>query len=83
VSARGGGVVLYIAASLDGRIADAGGSVAWLDRYGDGAEAYGEFISGVGGILMGRATFDFVTGASPNGAGRDRLRGAAADGSLG
>ena len=63
-------VILYIAASLDGYIARPDGSVDWLDELpepvsepGDGpAEdyGYGDFIAGVGVVLMGRVTYEQV-----------------------
>ena len=58
----------YIAMSLDGFIADTAGSVAWLDPFnaaladaGDDG-GYGDFIAGIDALLMGRKTYDQVTG---------------------
>lgn len=59
-------VILYIAASLDGYIARVDGAVDWLDDIpepGDGPDkdyGYGEFIAGVGTVLMGRVTYEQV-----------------------
>lgn len=59
-------VILYVAASLDGYIARSDGAVDWLDEIpapDDGpAEdyGYGEFIAGVGVVLMGRVTYEQV-----------------------
>ena len=50
----------YIAASLDGFIADADHGVGWLDDF-DGADfGYERFIADIGCIVMGRKSFDFV-----------------------
>ncbi|AWZ02064.1 MAG: dihydrofolate reductase family protein [Rhodobiaceae bacterium] len=50
----------YIAASLDGLIADADHGVGWLDDF-DGADfGYERFISDIGCVVMGRKSFDFV-----------------------
>ncbi len=59
-------VILYVATSLDGYIARADGSVDWLDELpaptgeGSGDYGYGEFIAGVGVVLMGRVTYEQV-----------------------
>ncbi|WP_167682783.1 dihydrofolate reductase family protein [Parasedimentitalea denitrificans] len=58
----------YIAMSLDGFIADANGSVAWLDPFnkvlasdgGDGG--YGDFIAPIDALIMGRTTYQQVMG---------------------
>lgn len=58
-------VVLYIAASLDGFIADRDGGVDWLDRFTDPADGdygYADFYDGVGALVMGRTTYDQVRG---------------------
>lgn len=58
-----GKVVLYIAMSLDGFIADRAGGVDWLagqDMGGGDSEkydSYGEFIQGVDTVLMGWRTY--------------------------
>lgn len=57
-------VKLYIAASLDGFIADRDGGVGWLDDIhpseADGDFGYAEFYDSVGSLVMGRATYDQV-----------------------
>lgn len=54
----------YVAQSLDGFIADEHGGLEWLLRY-DGvegvAESYQSFLEGVGALVMGAKTYDFVT----------------------
>lgn len=58
-------IILYIAASLDGFIADAGGGVGWLPA-GDGDAGggddcgYAEFYGTVAALIMGRRTYDQV-----------------------
>jgi dihydrofolate reductase len=49
-------VVLYIATSLDGFIADPDGGVDWLFAAGD--YGYPDFIAAVEAVVMGRATYD-------------------------
>src|SRR5512139_3547163 len=53
----------YVAASLDGYIADADGRLDWLFQF-DGAEGvkehYERFMSEVGALVMGARTYDFV-----------------------
>lgn len=62
-------VVLYIAMSLDGYIADKDGGVAWL--MGDGSDesnqgSYPEFIETVDTVIMGYSTYhQVVTELSP------------------
>lgn len=53
---------LYIAASLDGYIADADGSVAWLDAFQDQDYGYKEFVKELGAVVTGRATYDQALG---------------------
>lgn len=52
-------VVLYIAMSLDGYIADANGGVDWLGGQGDGEteDTYSEFIRRVDTVVMGWNTY--------------------------
>lgn len=59
----------FCAASLDGFIAEADDSLEWLQEYegsftGAGAEpiegAYQRFYAGVGAVVMGSATYEFV-----------------------
>jgi dihydrofolate reductase len=58
--------VAYIAASLDGYIADANGGIEWLERANAVVPAgedfgYGRFIAGIDAMAMGRRTFEQVT----------------------
>lgn len=55
-------VTVYIAASLDGFIARANGSIDWLSSVEAPGEDYGyaSFLSGVDTILMGRTTYEQV-----------------------
>lgn len=58
-------VKLFIAASLDGKIARPDGSVAWLEEYPnpDGEDyGYGNFLAGVGTVVMGRKTYEEILG---------------------
>ena len=52
-------IILYIACSLDGYIADDSGSVSWLDAFGDGGDDFGytDFLQQVGTLLMGGRTY--------------------------
>ena len=56
-------ITLYIAASVDGYIADADGGVGWLPS-GDAIDGedygYADFYAGVDAIVMGRRTYDQV-----------------------
>lgn len=55
----------YVAASIDGYIADPEGSLDWLFQFNDTAgvgEHYREFLAGVGAIAMGATTYEFVLG---------------------
>jgi dihydrofolate reductase len=54
------GCVAYIATSLDGFIATTDGSVAWLEAFQATDYGYAEFASGIGTLVMGRATYDQV-----------------------
>jgi dihydrofolate reductase len=53
-----GPIVLSIAASLDGRLADATGGVSFLDPYPAADFAFDAFTESVGAILMGRTSYD-------------------------
>jgi dihydrofolate reductase len=60
-------VKLYIAASLDGFIADADGGVGWLSEASSGSEAgedygYEAFYDSIGSLVMGRRTYEQVLG---------------------
>ncbi|MCU0683874.1 MAG: dihydrofolate reductase family protein [Polyangiaceae bacterium] len=53
----------FVAASIDGFIADAEGGLAWLLQFNDaeGVTAHYEaFLEGVGALAMGAATYEFV-----------------------
>lgn len=53
----------YIAASLDGFIADADEGLDWLDEVGDidyGEFAWDRFIAGISTFVMGRGTYDWL-----------------------
>lgn len=63
-------VILYIAMSLDGYIADSNGNVNWLSGENGEAEddgAYAAFIKKIDTVFMGRKTYDqIITELSPN-----------------
>lgn len=63
-------VVLYIAMSLDGYIADKDGGVTWLTGDGSGSESvdsYNDFIHTVDTVIMGYQTYhQIVTELSPD-----------------
>ena len=50
----------YIAASLDGFIADRDGGIDWLKPYEELELGYGEFVAGIRVIVMGRRTYDQI-----------------------
>lgn len=54
--------VLYIATSIDGRIADATGGIAWLNPYFSEELGFHQFFEKVGTVIMGRTTYDQVHG---------------------
>ena len=56
-------VILYIAMSLDGYIADSGGGVGWLSEYGGSAgdDGYQEFAAEVDTVVMGMNTYRQIT----------------------
>ena len=55
---------VFIAASLDGFIAREDGAIDWLVPFSELGEDHGyeDFIAGVDGIVMGRATYETVLG---------------------
>ncbi|MBX7133758.1 MAG: dihydrofolate reductase family protein [Fimbriimonadaceae bacterium] len=57
-------VSVFIAVSLDGKIARADGSLDWLEPFNSPDEDYGfaEFASSVDVVVMGRNTYDVVLG---------------------
>ncbi|TCK28955.1 dihydrofolate reductase [Ancylobacter aquaticus] len=50
----------FIAASLDGYIADREGGLDWLTPFDDVDSGYGAFIADIGTVVLGRATFETV-----------------------
>lgn len=64
-------VILYIAMSLDGYIADQNGNVDWLNEYGsdenvEGADSYSLFLDKVDEVIIGFNTYhQIVTELSP------------------
>lgn len=53
----------YISSSLDGFIATQDDSLEWLFKYGGmdlGEHDYVHFLKGIGTVVMGRATYDFI-----------------------
>ena len=57
-----GKIVLYIAASLDGLIADEHGGVEWLNEYQIPEEDYGykDFLKTLGAVVMGSKTYEQI-----------------------
>ena len=55
-------VVLWIATSLDGYIADKNGSIDWLDEINNFGDDYGyhEFLEPVDFIIMGKTTYEKI-----------------------
>ena len=53
-------VIYYAAVSLDGFIAGRDGDVSWLDGYFIPELGFHNFIKRVGGVIMGRRTFDKI-----------------------
>lgn len=51
-------ITYYVAASLDGFIADAAGGVDWLPQSNADDYGYAEFYAGVETLVMGRRTYD-------------------------
>ncbi len=62
-------IILFIAMSLDGYIADSSGEVGWLNGHGsdhENIDVYSEFVKGIDTILMGWNTYyQVVTELSP------------------
>ena len=56
----------FIAASLDGYIADRNGGLDWLSPFDDVDSGYGAFIAEIGTVVMGRTTYEAVA-AMPGG----------------
>lgn len=63
-------VILYIATSLDGYIADKQGDVNWIKGENDATEmqdTFSPFFEGIGTVIMGRRTYQqIVTELSPD-----------------
>lgn len=59
-------VVLYIAMSLDGYVADQNGGVGWLDKYESQSSSYDDFIKTIDTVIMGKRTYDQITILSPD-----------------
>lgn len=63
-------VVLFIAMSLDGYIADKDGKVGWLtgqDAHAENEDTYSEFVTGIDTVIMGWDTYHQVaTELSPS-----------------
>lgn len=60
----------YTATTLDGFIADPDDSLAWLlrqDQDEQGPLNYDDFIKGIGAIVMGRTTYEWVLDHDPDG----------------
>jgi len=56
-------IVGYIATSLDGFIADPDDGLDWLFKYDTmdlGEHDYRHFVKGIGTVVMGRGTYDFL-----------------------
>jgi len=54
----------YVASSIDGFIADVHDRIEWLMQFGfeEFDEHYQNFISGIGALVMGATTYEFVLG---------------------
>ena len=55
-------IVYYVAASVDGFIADSTGGVDWLPDGDSSDYRYAEFYAGVEALVMGRRTYEQVLG---------------------
>lgn len=53
-------IILYVAVSKDGFIADKDGGVGWLESFSDADYGYEEFMSSVGSLVIGSATYDQI-----------------------
>jgi dihydrofolate reductase len=53
-------LVVYIAMSMDGYIADGAGSVDFLEPFSDALDGFAEFESSIGASILGRKTFEFM-----------------------
>jgi dihydrofolate reductase len=59
-----GRTIYYVASSIDGFIADEHDNIDWLLEFGfaEFQEHYNRFIAGVGAIVMGSTTYEFILG---------------------
>jgi dihydrofolate reductase len=55
-------VIYYLAASLNGFIAGPDGDVSWLNDFFIPELGFHDFIKRIGGVIMGRKTFDKIAG---------------------
>lgn len=55
-----GRVRFYVAASLDGFIADRDGSVDWMAPYDARLYGYDAFVDDIGALVMGRRTYELI-----------------------
>lgn len=55
-------IILYLAASLDGFIADQQGGIDWLAPFQSGDVGFEAFLESIGVVVMGRRTFDQARG---------------------
>lgn len=57
----------YVASSIDGFIADPHDRIDWLLQFGfeEFDEHYQAFLSGIGAIVMGATTYEFILGEEP------------------
>ena len=61
-------VIYYVASSLDGFIATEGNSLDWLLDFGFASfqDHYDQFISGVGALIMGAQTYEWIRREQPD-----------------
>lgn len=52
--------IYYTASSLDGYIADPNHSLDWLFQFGGEDPSYHEFIKGIGAVVMGSSTYEWI-----------------------
>jgi dihydrofolate reductase len=69
----------YIAVSLDGYIADAGGGADWLHPYFTDEIDFGAFMRTIGVTIMGRTTFEFARKLHGRGSAPGDERASASD----
>jgi len=54
--------IAYVAASIDGYIADTEGGVRFLEQFGSDDYGFHEFLDSVGSLVMGAATYEQILG---------------------